>query len=245
MTYFSFCIFPHSASCHSDEGGNSDCFKHCNYPTQSDASRKHFQNLSLCIFTLNKFTYADYFRLNKTYKARRIKDKTTINFDGQLEWTHFSFASSKMFSFRSLGDVLFFCHFQCRKKQLSDFRQIFKDHLLQQLQNDDLLSAKLEHVLINEFLDFQLSTTDGDKSTIGYINDCISRLTWEVEGKPPTIEKMKHYVFHYYNANPLISKRWTTPKELMKEKLKRYVQQSVNMQRGLKSQNLKVKSQKH
>ena len=124
-----------------------------------------------------------------------------------------------------------FVVFDVLKKQLSDFRQIFIDNLMEQLQNDGLLSEELKHFIIKDYQDFQISTTDGDKSTIGFMNDCIGRLTWEVDGRPPTIEKMKHYVFHYYNANPLTSRKWTTttekwttPKELMREKLKNYVE---------------------
>lgn len=114
-----------------------------------------------------------------------------------------------------------FVVFGILKKDLLDFKTFFIHHFLEQLNNDGLLSDKLKQVIINHFETVELSTTDGDKSAIGYMNDCISRLTWEVDGHPPTIAQKSVYVSRYYNENYLMPRK-TTPKKLMKEALKYY-----------------------
>ena len=120
-----------------------------------------------------------------------------------------------------------FVIFDFLKGQLPDFKQLFIDNLLRQLEKDKLLSKKFEKYLIEDFQNFELSTTDGDKSTIGYLNDCIIRLTWEREGRSPTIEEAKNYVEKYYNHNPLLSRKAITPIELMSERIKNSAQQSL------------------
>ena len=115
-----------------------------------------------------------------------------------------------------------FVVFNILKKQLNDFKKIFIDHFLSQIEKDKLLTKELKDVLLSDFENFELSTTDGDKSTIGFMNDCITRLTWLRDGQMPTILQTKEYVDKYYNDNLLLTRQATTPKKLMAERLKNY-----------------------
>jgi hypothetical protein len=115
-----------------------------------------------------------------------------------------------------------FVIFDVLKKQLNDFKTVFVDNLLKQLEKDKLLTNEIRNLLIDDFENFELSTTDGDKSTIGYMNDCITRLTWPRDGEMPTIAQTKAYVNQYYNDNLLLTRQATTPIHLMRERLKNY-----------------------
>ena len=66
-----------------------------------------------------------------------------------------------------------FVVFDILKRQLTDFKQVFTYRFIDQLGNDNLLSDELKNSIKQDFQNFELSTTDGDKSTIGYVNDCI------------------------------------------------------------------------
>ena len=114
-----------------------------------------------------------------------------------------------------------FVLFNVLKKELTNFKKVFTDNLLLQLRYDRLLDSTVEKCILKELENMELSTTDGDKSTIGYINDCIARLTFIVDGQSPTIERTKHYVHNYYNENFLMNKTHnkTTPKNNMEEYL--------------------------
>lgn len=115
-----------------------------------------------------------------------------------------------------------FVIFDILKKQLNNFKNVFLDNLLNQLDKDKLLSVEIRNFLLDDFENFELSTTDGDKSTIGFMNDCITRLTWLRNGQMPTISQTKEYVDKYYNDNLLLTREATTPKKLMQERLKNY-----------------------
>lgn len=111
------------------------------------------------------------------------------------------------------------------KKDLVNFREVFIDAYFEQLRSDDLFSLGLKSFILNDFKNFELSTTDGDKSTIGYLNDCIYRLTWPRGGRLLTFEEVKKYVDNFYNQEP-IGIRGDTPKKLMTEKIKEYLKQN-------------------
>jgi hypothetical protein len=149
----------------------------------------------------------------------RLPSLSIDNWNGHL----FALQGRKCLVFVHKETFYSFVIFDVLKKELSDFKRIFTDNFLKQLANDNLLSDSLRNLIIKDFQNFELSTTDGDKSTIGYLNDCIARLTWERDGRSPTIEETKIYVESYYNKNPLLSRK-ATPNELMAERLKNYVQ---------------------
>lgn len=121
-----------------------------------------------------------------------------------------------------------FVIFDVLKKDLSDFQQIFTGNFIKQLENDHLLSDGLKNFITNDFQNFELSTTDGDKSTIGFLNDCVSRLTWNGSGGTATIEATRKYVQNYYNDIPVLSKKIKSPKEAMAESLKKYRQKNYS-----------------
>lgn len=110
------------------------------------------------------------------------------------------------------------------KKDLKDFKQLFIVNFLQQLESDHLLTTELMGLILKDFQDFELSTTDGDKTNIGFLNDCVYRLSWPGYFKGPTFDLVKHYVENYYNEDPLAKKKYRTPKELMRERLREYLQ---------------------
>ena len=112
--------------------------------------------------------------------------------------------------------------FDILKSQLKNFKELFLDKFLEQLQFDKLLSPELEAKIRNDFNSFELSTTDDDRSTIGFLNDCIARLKWQQNDEPPTIAEVRTYVRNYYNNTPLLSRNAATPKELMADRLKNF-----------------------
>jgi hypothetical protein len=148
----------------------------------------------------------------------RLPSISMDNWNGHL----FALQGRKCLVFVHKETFYSFVIFDILKKQLKDFKQLFTDNFIKQLEHDKLLSGDLAHSITKDFENLEFSTTDGDKSTIGYLNDCITRLTWERDGRPPTIDETKIYVANYYNENLLMSRKGIRPKELMREKLKNY-----------------------
>lgn len=104
------------------------------------------------------------------------------------------------------------------KKDLKHFNQVFLDAFLKQLQADGLLNKALEKHLREEYKEIQLSTTDGDKSTIGFMNDCIFRLKWDSNHGLSLLEQAKRYLSKYYNEYPLAAKKYNNAKTEMRLK---------------------------
>lgn len=148
----------------------------------------------------------------------RLPSLSMDNWNGHL----FALQGRKCLVFVHKETFYSFVIFDILKRQLTDFKQLFTGSFIKQLEHDNLLSDDLAHSIAKDFQNIEFSTTDGDKSTIGYINDCITRLTWERDGRSPTIDETKIYVENYYNENLLASRKWKKPKELMREKLKSY-----------------------
>lgn len=96
-----------------------------------------------------------------------------------------------------------FVIFDVIKKQLLNIHQLFTQYFIEQLSNDKLLDKASEELIKQQFKKVELSTTDGDKSTIGFINDCVSRLTWEFDNQKPSISRARKYVESHYNNNPI------------------------------------------
>ena len=109
--------------------------------------------------------------------------------------------------------------FDVLKGDLGNFDQMFLDNYLEQLKNDGLLTDAIQRKALKEFPKWNISVTDDDKSAIGYINDCIKRLTWPFGGDTPTITGTKEYVKKYYNENLIGSRGYVSPIELMRSKL--------------------------
>jgi hypothetical protein len=147
----------------------------------------------------------------------RLPSLSPDNWNGHL----FTLERRKCVVFVHKATFYSFVVFDILKKDLLDFKPFFIHHFLEQLDNDNLLTEKLKKLIIRNFKTVDLSTTDGDKSAIGYMNDCISRLKWETDGRPPTIRITRAYVSRYYNENLLLPRK-TTPKQLMEEALEYY-----------------------
>jgi hypothetical protein len=115
-----------------------------------------------------------------------------------------------------------FVLFDILKKDLTNFKELFINGFLNQLNTDHLLTNELKDFILKDLETFELSVTDGDASTIGFLNDCIKRLTWERNGLPPTIEQAKKYTQNYYNRNPIGVKKFIKAIALMTAYLKKY-----------------------
>jgi hypothetical protein len=85
-----------------------------------------------------------------------------------------------------------FVIFDILKKHLNNFKKVFIDNLLNQLDKDQLLTKEIQNFLLDDFENLELSTTDGDKSTIGFMNDCITRLTYLETDKCQQFLKLKN-----------------------------------------------------
>ena len=151
----------------------------------------------------------------------RLPSLSLDNWNGHL----FALQGRKCLVFVHKESFYSFVVFDVLKKQLIEFKKVFTDNFLEQLENDNLLFDEVRTVIVRDFQNLQLSTTDGDKSTIGYLNDCVARLTWERDGRPPTLDETKVYVKNYYNETPLTSRKGVTSNELMADTLKNYAQQ--------------------
>ena len=150
---------------------------------------------------------------------QRLPSLSIDNWNGHL----FMLEKRKCIVFVHKETLYSFVLFDILKGHLKEFKNIFLLHYLEQLKADELLTPEIEAGIRKDFENFQLSTTDDDRSTIGYMNDCITRLKWDRGDNPPTIDEARAYVKNYYNDNLLMSRNFTTPHELMCERLKSYV----------------------
>lgn len=144
----------------------------------------------------------------------RLPSISTNNWNGHL----FFLEGRKCLVFVHKETVYSFVLFDVLKKDLKNFREVFIKYFLLQLENDYDISEDVKEAVRTELADMELSTTDGDKPTIGIMNDCIMRLTWPREYTVATIPEIKKYVQFYYNENP--TKTHKSPKQMMAEKLK-------------------------
>ena len=145
----------------------------------------------------------------------RLPSISMNNWNGHL----FFLEGRKCLVFIHKETLYSFVLFNVLKKDLVDFETVFTKHLLQQLHAEFQISEKLEEAVRMDLGEVELSTTDGDKIAIGYLNDAVQRLTWPGEFHVATILEIREYVQFYYNTNPML-KRKSTPKLMMAEKLK-------------------------
>lgn len=159
-------------------------------------------------------------RLSKLLEIKnRLPSISLDNWNANM----FSLEGRKCLVFVHKETFYSFVVFDVLKKDLNNFPKVFIDNFVQQLIQDDLLIADAESSIEKYFSKIELSTTDGDHSTIGFTNDCISRLTCPINGKKPSILKVKEYVDNHYNNNPLLTRGKVTPINLMKEILPKYL----------------------
>ncbi len=123
----------------------------------------------------------------KLSKLLSIKTKlpsvSTNNWNGHL----FSLEGRKCLVFLHKETVYSFVLFDVLKKDLKDFKEVFINHFLQQLHDDYGISEEVKESVRSELADMEISATDGDKSAIGFLNDCVMRLTWPREFNVATI----------------------------------------------------------
>ena len=108
-----------------------------------------------------------------------------------------------------------FALFDILKSDLKDFKKIFLDNFLNQLIYNGLLTDALKEKIIFHYQDVEIATTDNDRSSIGYLNDFITRIKYYRDGHPPTLEIAKEYVTCYSNENPIGVRGYREAKELM------------------------------
>lgn len=118
-------------------------------------------------------------------------------------------------------DTLYsFVLFDVLKKDLKDFEKSFVTGFLEQLNNDGLLTPAIEDKIRTAYKGLQLSTTDGDRVTIGNINDCVARLKCCNDEMSSLLDSAKEYTSGPYNDCPMGSRKYATGKQLMREYLK-------------------------
>ncbi|MFY7901210.1 MAG: DUF6933 domain-containing protein, partial [Chitinophagaceae bacterium] len=107
-----------------------------------------------------------------------------------------------------------------KKKDFSNLKNLFIEGFVTQLKKDQLFSSVIEKKIPSISDEpFVLSTTDSDRSTIGYINDCIYRLTVYQTSPEYTIEDLYVYIDEYYNNNYITVKKYQKPIDLMRQSL--------------------------
>ena len=144
---------------------------------------------------------------------KRLPSISMDNWNGHL----FYLEGRKCLVFLHKETLYSFVLFDVLKKDLKNFKEVFTENLLKQLDNDFRISDEVKEVVKKDLGEIELSTTDGDKIAIGYLNDCIQRLTWPRDFPVATIPEIRRYVQFYFNENP--TKTRTTPKKMMAEKL--------------------------
>ncbi len=145
----------------------------------------------------------------------RLPSLSMNNWNGH----QFSFKGRKCLIFVHKETLYSFVLFDFLKKDLLNVRKVFIENFIEQLKQDHLYNADVGISVRKEFEEFDLSTTDGDRSTIGFINDCIMRILWPDADGNISVEKAKYYVQNNYNKNPLGSRNYSSAIKLMKEKL--------------------------
>lgn len=138
-----------------------------------------------------------------------------------MECTLFTLQKRKCIAFVHKETFYSFVLFDILKKDLKNLEQLRITNFLAQLQVDNLLTNDIQALILQDFETFDISTTDGDKSTIGYLSDCVTRVSMDSDGNTATIAAARNYVHSkYYNENLISAKNFTRAKELMAEKLK-------------------------
>ena len=163
-----------------------------------------------------------FFCSTKLSKLIGLKDRlpslSMDNWNGHL----FYLEGKKCLVFVHKETFYSFVIFNVTKKQLTNIKQMFIDSFIDQLYSDKIITNKTENLIRLKFQSIDISTTDGDKSTIGFMNDCIARLTWEINGQKPSISQVKKYADNFYNDVPILTQKGNTPINLMTEKLKNF-----------------------
>jgi hypothetical protein len=106
------------------------------------------------------------------------------------------------------------------KKDLKNLKSIFLTYFLEQLNWDKLLTNSVKDLIIRDLNTIELSTTDNDKSMIGYINDCVVRLKWHRVGDSD-IAGAKYYLQNYFHDLPLGMRDFDNARNTMTKKLNR------------------------
>ena len=155
----------------------------------------------------------------KLSKLLDLKSKLTSislnNWNGHL----FALEGRKCIAFVEKETLYSFVLFDVLKKDLKDFKIVFTIGFLNQLKSDGLLSEAVKRYIMKDFQDFEISTTDGDRATIGFINDIISRLTYGWYDSETTIERAKRCMNETCNSIVVAPRKYAKPVNLMAAKL--------------------------
>ncbi len=156
-------------------------------------------------------------KLSKLINIQVRQESISLNnWNGDL----FSIDGRKCIVFVHKETLYSFVLLNILKKDLSDFGNVFLNGFIQQLEKDNILTELLKERIVAEYADLQISTTDGDKSTIGFMNDCISRFRWNRNSTIPVMKQVQKHINSFYNKNPLGTRNYKTGIELMLEKYK-------------------------
>ncbi len=156
-----------------------------------------------------------------TKLSKLIGLKTKLSTPIKDDWNGHLFAvqGRKCIAFVHKETFYSFAMFDVLKSDLKEFKKIFIENFFKQLNDDGLLTTELKEKLILHYQNFEIATTDNDRSTIGYLNDFIARIKYYRDGLPQTLEVAKEYVSCYSNENLIGVRSYINAKELMLEYL--------------------------
>jgi hypothetical protein len=101
---------------------------------------------------------------------------------------------STLFSFLVLDIV---------KKNLFDFPRFFRQHFMDQLLADQLLSPQINTLLESEYDSIALMPTDNDKKVLGSMNNHILTIRYYDSREGDTLTLRATYVGHQLNRTPM------------------------------------------
>lgn len=143
-----------------------------------------------------------------------------IGNDEQWNAHLFYLEGRKCIIFLNKETIYSFVLFDVIKKDTSNIRRRFIDGFISKLYEDNILDLEDELVLRMKYENISFCPTNNDKSAIGSINDCISRITFSPIYNKCSLTEAKKYVEKNLNNTPMGAVKYQLPTKLMKEKIK-------------------------
>jgi hypothetical protein len=156
----------------------------------------------------------------KEFLKPLIAINKTIENNEQWNAHLFYLEGKKCIIFLNKETIYSFVLFEILKKDISNIRRLFIDGFINKLYEDDILELKDELVLRMKYENISFLMINNDKSAIGSINDCISRITFSPVDNKCSLKEAKNYVKKNLNDTPMGAVKYQFPIKLMKEKIK-------------------------
>lgn len=110
------------------------------------------------------------------------------------------------------------------KKNLPQLETLFKEKLIEQFYLDGVIDESEESRIRAKMGKALFFPTDGDRKTLGLLNDAVNRVSywWEVRS-PDYLVATERYLDHYANENPVTVFGYKTSKSLMRKKVEGFL----------------------